>query len=689
MRAGSGRGMLKLGVTVAATALAAASPALAHTELPTPSLPGAQDVPGADQVPDVSTVPGAPGIPGVTNSSVASPGDPAIGGSFTKPFAEGGPSCPHETQGSGSSATRNDITCKPAGVSVVALPSGKLLYWDGLEAEENVQYSVVIELGTKAVNDQSRLLSLNLDNPSGSGFSKPSPVDAGADDSANAQYLVPNAPEPLKPILNDPGNAPGALFCSDQVLLANGDVLVPGGTMYYEEPHVPDTQFGVSELQGLRSTRIYHAATNTWTQTGSMSYGRWYPSLVTLPDGKVFVASGVTKLLKPAYPTDPLASGTNVEQTETYDPTTGRWTPNGASANRALPLYPRLHLLPDGKVYYDAGGQTFNPFGQSYDEALWNVASTYDPATHAWKDLGVPYGVSPGEGDNAANTSVSLGFRGSAFSIMLPLKAPYTKASFLAAGGVLGTSPGAYFANASSLINTVDTAAGDAFSSKATGPLNNARWYSSAVLLPTGKVIAFNGANRDEVVGPGTGFAVQQAEQFDPATGKWTRMASDHNPRTYHNSAVLLPSGQILVGGNAPISTLYGYTQNLPGGFSNNFRDPSFEVYDPPYLHWGVSRPRIGDVHRALGYGERLRIPVSRPAAIKSVVLIRNTALTHLVDGDQRSVDLPVVSRGARSVTVTTPPSSKVAPAGPYLLFANAESPNGLVPSRGVQVGVS
>ncbi len=52
-----------------------------------------------------------------------------------------------------------------------------------------------------------------------------------------------------------------------------------------------------------------------------------------------------------------------------------------------MPLYPRLHLLPNGHVYYNAGGQAFNPFGQSYDQPLWNIAATYNPANQTWSDL--------------------------------------------------------------------------------------------------------------------------------------------------------------------------------------------------------------------------------------------------------------------------------------------------------------
>jgi len=71
-----------------------------------------------------------------------------------------------------------------------------------------------------------------------------------------------------------------------------------GGTDYYNDPSIPGTDYGIAELEGLRNARIYDPATNRWTQSGSMHYGRWYPWLVTLPDGKILVTSGVSKLLK-------------------------------------------------------------------------------------------------------------------------------------------------------------------------------------------------------------------------------------------------------------------------------------------------------------------------------------------------------------------------------------------------------
>jgi hypothetical protein len=694
------------------------------------TLPG--PLPQLNQVPGLSAIPnlgGLPEVPGVTVGPQDTVTNPAVGGVFTAPFVQPGTSCPGETEGADLSnpydandpnvptqgpetdRTAADIACKPAGVSVVNLPTPNgasgtnLLYWDGLEGEESIAFNIVAEYGDKAADDQSRVMHLDTTNPRASTWTIPGPSDGGVSGTSQSEYLVPNAGA-LATILNDQGPGSGALFCSDLVILSNGEVLVPGGTDYYAEPKLPGTPYGVVELQGLKNTRIFNPLTDTWYQSGDMNLGRWYPSLVTLGSGKVFVASGVTKLLKPVYtqPETALLSGTNVEQTETFDPSTGKWTLNQPSADHTLPLFPRLHLLPDGNVYYDAGGQTFNPFGQSYDEALWNIAASYNPTTQTWTDLGIPFGVSTNSA-HPINTSVSAGFRGSSFSIMLPLvpdaSGNYTVAKFLSAGGVLGVSPGAYLANASSVINTVTMTGGaEHFSSAPTGALNNPRWFSSAVMLPTGQVIAFNGGNRDDVVLPGTSFPVTQAEMFNPTTDSWSTLASSVDPRTYHNTALLLPTGQVLVGGHSPISTGYTYNTTLPGGLIKAQRDPSFQIYNPPYLEWGIPQPVIssitGTTPTALAsgtfnnatYGSDLTINTAQAASIDNVALVRNTAITHEIDGDQRTVDVPIISRTANSLTVAVPQSDNVVPPGPYMVFINEKTAKGDIPSVSKQIFV-
>jgi hypothetical protein len=326
--------------------------------------------------------------------------------------------------------------CLPAGASVIQLANGQVLYWDALENTESLAFgsinTTLLDGGRLTVNDESRLLTLGPGGTSGT-FTKPGNADGGAHHTSTAEDLP--LPAPFAATHYSYNN--GSMFCSDQVLLSDGSVLDAGGTDYYSEPSIPGTNKGLIELQGITETRIFSAETTppSWGSAGSMNYGRWYPSLVTLGNGHVFVASGVTKLLKPVYPTHLADSGTNVKQTETYDPSTNAWTYNGAAASRSLPLFPRLHLLPNGHVYYDAAGQDFNPMGQSYDEALWNIAGTYDPTTQTWHDLGIPGLGSPGV------NPLYAGFRGSTFSAALPLlpnaNGSYTSASFLTAGGVL------------------------------------------------------------------------------------------------------------------------------------------------------------------------------------------------------------------------------------------------------------
>lgn len=662
---------------------------------------------------------------------------PECVGRFSLPFAEptimGQPTankCIEDAQGT--------LHCKPAAGSLAVLRNGRILYYNALEGTENVELSVVAEFGRVSVNDQSRVLSLGSnDSPS---WSKPTLVDGGAVNEDD-ETLTGGGLD-----TNDSSNSNnGALFCSDLVQLADGRIIAVGGTDYYLEPGIDSFPFGVTELEGIKNARIFNPWRNTWTQTGSMKFGRWYPSLVSLPDSNLFVASGVTKLLKPIYPDQPFNSGRNVVQTETYSLDCGTWSENGPLAERSLPLFPRLHLLPNGHVFYNAAGQAFNPAGQAFDQALWNIQGAYNPQTRTWTDLayaGFPLqlnqvglqtlttglnitnplqlllltqallgrtvsnpaalagelsrllglAVEPG----ALETAIGSGFRGSTFSIMLPLKPDangnYTKAEFLTAGGVLGaavlTSPGAFLGVKLSRIDSVTTAAsGMSTSSRLTGPLSHARWYSSGVLLPDGSVMAFSGANRDEVVFPGGGVPIKQAERFDPATETWKPMAVANNPRTYHNTAALLPDGRVIIGGHAPINTAYLFSITLPGFSPNDGRDPSFEIYSPPYV-FRSDRPTITAAPNSVSHGQTFTIHTPQAGSISNVTLIRYTAMTHLVDGDQRAVQLRVLSRTTNSLTVQMPQTAAVAPAGPYMLFINRGTSTGLVPSVSKRVMV-
>ena len=60
-----------------------------------------------------------------------------------------------------------------------------------------------------------------------------------------------------------------------------------------------------------------------------------------------------------------------------------------------------------------------------------------------------------------------------------------------------------------------------------------------------------------------------------------------------------------------------------------------------------------------------------------------------MIDADQRSVVLRIVKRKGSRLTVAAPPDGNVAPPGPYMLFANASSAKGPVPSVAKQLTVA
>jgi hypothetical protein len=537
-------------------------------------------------------------------------------------------------------STKEESKELPTAVSSVVLPDGKVLYWNGLEGTEDLHHPIALDGGHDELHhSRTRLMDLSGSTPL---WSVPSPEDGGG----------------------------GDLFCADQRLLVDGTVMAVGGTEWvnYNNLEIPDgSGAGPTELLGRKNARIYHPGPDggTWTQAEDMHYGRWYPTLITLPSGKLLVASGVEKLLYND-------KATNVHNTETFDTSTGHWTDNGDSGAASLPLFARLHLLPNGTVLFDGTGQMWGPFGQGYDEVGWNMQKWYDPETNTWEDKGL----------------AEFGARSGAFSAMLPLKpnadGSYSKASILIAGGTLGTSPSSYIANSLSEIVNID---GNDLTRSRTADMNNRRWYSSSVVLPTGEVLAFNGADKDEVIDPGSELPVRQAELFNPDTQTWSPISSDARDRTYHNSAVLLADGSVLIGGHSPIVAHYGDTPaNYIGApFANNFKDPSFEIFKPPYLFKG-DRPSIGGAPSEVGLGQTFTISTPDAAALTSVVLSHMPAVTHITDADARTIELPILSRTSNSVTVRSPGSSSVMPDGYYYLFAITGTGESKVPSTAAVV---
>ena len=264
------------------------------------------------------------------------------------------------------------------------------------------------------------------------------------------------------------------LFCSGHTVLADGRVFVSGGTIY-----------GAVRSVGTRESDVFDPADGTWEKTDALSYGRWYPTTIELPNGKVLIFSGQNDEER------------TVRRVERYDPTTGNVTTLPKSASRYMDLYPRMILLPDGTIFWAGEEQATRRF---------------DPASESWTFVGDMHG-----------------YRYSGATVLLP-----GLARVLAMGG-----QGAGKATAE-IIDFSDPTP----KWTSTASMNRPRQHLNAVLLPDGTVLAVGGGRKGLYKDP-----EREAEVYDPAAGTWTLMAAQTAGRMYHSTAVLLPDGRVLSAG--------------------------------------------------------------------------------------------------------------------------------------------
>ena len=147
------------------------------------------------------------------------------------------------------------------------------------------------------------------------------------------------------PTLRRPDGSVIDYFCCGHTFLADGRVLVAGGTIKYDVAIVNNAMQPAPDggFRGTRDTLIFDPDDEKWTPVQAMTRGRWYPTIITLSDGTVIAASGLDQ--------NGAGPGGNTLERNT-DPDHAAW---GKTRDFDLPLYPHLFQLRNGQLFYTGG----------------------------------------------------------------------------------------------------------------------------------------------------------------------------------------------------------------------------------------------------------------------------------------------------------------------------------------------
>jgi galactose oxidase len=395
---------------------------------------------------------------------------------------------------------------------------------------------------------------------------------------------------------NKPADSQGKLinlFCSGHTFLPDGRLMVTGGHQF--------------DSQGIDNSTIYDPATDRWTAAQTMNMGRWYPTAVTLPDGSVLVCSGQSPVgpLQPP-PNDSVINGVPQAWNQ------ASWIDLKAFPG-ALPLFPRLHVAPDGRVFM-SGPNATSFFLDTHNGGTWESGPSR----------------SAGNSDYAPSVMYDVG-----------------KVIFIGGGAP------------TNIVETIDlNASKPAWAVVA--PMKFRRRQHNATLLPDGTVLVTGGTQGEDFNNLDPGQPVHSPELWDPATG-WKELAPESVDRCYHSTAVLLPDGRVLSAGGGE----YAPTQGASNPPVNTHSD--CQLFSPPYLFKGP-RPVIIQAPAKVLYGNTIDVDTPAPEDISQVTWIRLPSVTHSFDQNQR-INFLQFKLGAKRLTITAPENGDVCPPGHYMLF--------------------
>ncbi len=265
-------------------------------------------------------------------------------------------------------------------------------------------------------------------------------------------------------------------------LLPDGRVLIAGGS------------YSKNDWETLSSAEIYDPATGSFTKTASLNTARMGHEATLLSDGRVLITGGTSANRDTRL----------VASAEIYDSTTGAFTETGSMSEARVDH--TATLLANGKVLVAGGYAVQNSSG-----GLTSSAELYDPAANSFSPV------------------ARMNFHRYKHSAVL-----LNDGKVLMAGGIASypdkpryTTAELFDPATNSFVKTGDMI------------LDRFKVKNAAVLLQNGKVLIAGGSWGLEI--------------YDPATGTFSFKPSEMMTR-YYSTATLLPDGRVvIIGGYSSI----------------------------------------------------------------------------------------------------------------------------------------
>jgi hypothetical protein len=286
-------------------------------------------------------------------------------------------------------------------------------------------------------------------------------------------------------------------------LLQDGRVLVAGG--------------GPDAASALSSAETYDPATRKFTRTGSMATARSDASATLLQDGRVLIAGGFgCGNTKTCSDYQAMTLGRDLASAELYDPTTGEFTRTGSMSDSRQG--PTATLLPDGRVLLLNGGsklaELYDPTSGKFTSA-GSLLGEYTTATATLLPNGKVLVVHDGDANPGAELFDPASGKSTPIPLLLPpdaLSPPNgrtpTTATLIKDGhvvvSVFGTSVD-YL-----LIYDPET---NSFAQALPIPSAPREWWmGTATLLPDGRTLFAGGVTYDSL-------SAESAALYDPVNG--------------------------------------------------------------------------------------------------------------------------------------------------------------------------